>query len=119
MLISEDSDKLDLIDELIDRYGDPPKSVIGLIDVSLLRNKAAKLGITEITQKNAAMQFYTEYLNGAQIAGLSKAYKGKIVFNGTGRSYVAVKISPKVKPFDMMRDTVEIIYENRDNKQSL
>lgn len=119
MLISEDSDKLDLIDELIDRYGDPPKSVIGLIDVSLLRNKAAKLGITEITQKNAAMQFYTEYLNDAQIAGLSKAYKGKIVFNGTGRSYVAVKISPKVKPFDMMRDTVEIIYENRDNKQSL
>lgn len=119
MLISEDTDKLDLIDELIDRYGDPPKSVIGLIDVSLLRNKAAKLGITEITQKNAAMQFYTEYLNSAQIAGLSKAYKGKIVFNGTGRSYVAVKISPKVKPFDMMRDTVEIIYENRDNKQSL
>lgn len=119
MLISEDTDKIDLIDELIDRYGDPPKSVIGLIDVSLLRNKAAKLGITEITQKNAAMQFYTEYLNSAQIAGLSKAYKGKIVFNGTGRSYVAVKISPKVKPFDMMRDTVEIIYENRDNKQSL
>lgn len=119
MLISEDSDKLDLIDELIDRYGDPPKSVIGLIDVSLLRNKAAKLGITEITQKNASMQFYTEYLNSAQIAGLSKAYKGKIVFNGTGKSYVAVKISPKVRPFDMMRDTVEIIYENRDNKHVL
>lgn len=116
MLISEDSDKSDLIDELIDRYGDPPKSVVGLLDVSLLRNKAARLGITEISQKNAAMYFYTEYLNTDQIAGLSKAYKGRIVFNGSGKSYVAVKVSPKIKPFDMMRDTVEIIYENRSKK---
>ena len=33
MIVNEDSDKTDLIDELIDRYGDPPKSVVGLIDV--------------------------------------------------------------------------------------
>ncbi|HOC35230.1 MAG TPA: transcription-repair coupling factor, partial [Ruminococcus flavefaciens] len=49
MLVNEDNDKTDLIDELIDRYGEPPKSVLGLIEVSLLRNKAAHLGITEIS----------------------------------------------------------------------
>ncbi len=114
MLVNEDSDKTDLIDELIDRYGEPPKSVVGLIDVSLLRNKAAKLGITEISQKNGNMYFYTEFLNTNQIAGLSSAYKGRITFNGMGKSYVSVKISPKVRPFDMMRSTVEIIYQNRE-----
>ena len=57
MFITKDEDKLDLIDELIDRYGDPPKSVLGLIEISLLRNKAAHLGITEISQKNAKMYF--------------------------------------------------------------
>ncbi|MBP5582318.1 MAG: transcription-repair coupling factor, partial [Ruminococcus sp.] len=114
MLVNEDSDKSDLIDELIDRYGDPPKSVVGLIDVSLLRNKAAHLGITEISQKNGAMYFYTEYLVPDQIVGLQQAYKGRIAFNGAGKSYVSVKISPKVRPFDMMRDTVEIIYKNRE-----
>ena len=116
MTVSEDSDKTDLIDELIDRYGEPPKSVVGLIDVSLLRNKAARIGITEISQKNGAMYFYTEYLSTGQIAGLSAAYKGRITFNGAGKSYVSVKISPKVRPFDMMRDTVEIIYSNREKK---
>lgn len=114
MLVNTDDDKTDLIDELIDRYGDPPKSVTGLIEVSLLRNKAAHLGITEISQKNGAMYFYTEYLNMEQITALSAAYKGRITFNGSGKSYVSVKISPKVKPFDMMRDAVEIIHNKRD-----
>ncbi len=113
MLVNEDTDKSDLIDELIDRYGDPPRSVLGLIEVSLLRNKAAHLGITEISQKNGSMYFYTEYLSTEQIAGLSKAYKGRITFNGAGKSYISVKIAPKVRPFDMMKDTVEIIYQNR------
>lgn len=113
MLINNDEDKTDLIDELIDRYGEPPESVLGLIEVSLLRNKAAHLGITEISQKNGSMYFYTEYMETQQIAELSKKYKGSITFNGSGKSYISVKISPKSKPFDMMKETVEIIYKNR------
>lgn len=109
MTVNTSGDKEDLIDELIDRYGEPPESVMGLIEVSLLRNKAAHLGITEISQKNSSMYFYTEYLSMEQITALSIKYKGKITFNGSGKSYVSVKISPKTKPFDMMRETVDII----------
>ncbi len=109
MHVTRDEDKLDLIDELIDRYGEPPKSVVGLIEVSLLRNKAAHLGITEISQKNAQMYFYTEYLTIEQIQAMSAAYKGRITFNGSGKSYVSVKIDPKKRPFDMMKDVVGII----------
>ncbi len=113
MLVNEDSDKTDLIDELIDRYGEPPAAVTGLINVSLLRNKAAHLGISEISQKNGSMYFYTEYLNTNQIAALSSAYRGQITFNGAGKSYVSVKLSPKCKPFDMMKDIIEIIFKNK------
>ncbi len=41
----EDADEL--LDEIVDRYGDPPKGVLNLIDIALLRAKAAKAGITE------------------------------------------------------------------------
>lgn len=109
MIVNTSEDKADLIDELIDRYGEPPEAVIGLIEVSLLRNKAAHLGITEISQKNGSVYFYTEYLSAEQITALSMKYKGKITFNGSGKSYVSVKISPKVKLFDMMRETVDTI----------
>lgn len=109
MTITADEDKSDLIDELIDRYGDPPKAVIGLIEVSLLRNKAAHLGITEISQKNGQMYFYTQYLGTSQIAALSAAFKGKITFNGSGKSYVSIKINPKILPFEMMKSVINII----------
>ncbi len=114
MLVNDDSDKMDLQDELLDRYGEPPKSVLGLIEVSLLRNKAAHLGITEISQKNGSMYFYTEYLGSKQIAALSGAYKGKITYNCIGKSYASVKISPKLKPFEMMQNVVELIYRNKE-----
>ena len=45
----EDAD--DLLDEIVDRYGDPPKGVLNLIDVALLRAEAAQLGVTDLTQK--------------------------------------------------------------------
>ena len=51
----EDADEL--LDEIVDRYGDPPKGVLNLIDIALLRAKAAKAGITEISQKQAGILF--------------------------------------------------------------
>lgn len=109
MTVTADDDKYDLIDELIDRYGEPPKSVVGLIDVSLLRNKASHLGITEISQKSGKMYFYTQYLTAEQVAALVSAYKGRITFNGSGKSYVAVKISSSVHPFDLMKKVIDVI----------
>ena len=114
MLITEDNDRMELIDELIDRYGEPPKSVIGLIEVSLLRNKAAHLGITEITQRNGAMYFYIEHPNMQQISALSAAYKGIITFNSISVPYISVKIKPKVRPFDMMKNVVNIMHGNEN-----
>lgn len=48
--IRSQDDAMDVLDELIDRFGEPPASVKGLIDVALIRNTAASLGIYEIKQ---------------------------------------------------------------------
>lgn len=45
----------DLVDELIDRYGEPPRTVNNLISVALLRTEAAQAGITDIDQKNGSL----------------------------------------------------------------
>ena len=55
------------------------------------------------------MYFYTEYLEPEQIAALGKAYKGQITFNGSGKSYVSVKLRPKLRPFELMKQAVGII----------
>ena len=55
--IRSQEDAADLIDEMIDRYGDPPKSVHTLLDVALLRAAAAKAGISDIAQRGDKLRF--------------------------------------------------------------
>jgi len=46
-----------VIDELIDRFGEPPHSVINLIDSVLIRDYAKKLNIIDIAQKGETILF--------------------------------------------------------------
>ena len=55
--IRSQTDADELLDEIVDRYGDPPKGVLNLIDVALLRAKAAPLTITDISQKGQDLLF--------------------------------------------------------------
>ncbi len=55
--IRTNDDASDLMDEMIDRYGEPPKPVLALLDVALLRAAAAKAGVSDITQKKDVLRF--------------------------------------------------------------
>ena len=55
--IRSQADADELLDEIVDRYGDPPRGVLNLIDVALLRAKAAPLAVTDITQKGRDVLF--------------------------------------------------------------
>ena len=81
----EDAD--DLLDEIIDRYGEPPKGVLNLVEIALLRANARKLGITEIRQKAGDVQFVLVNLNFEAITALcaESDYKNRIQFVATAK----------------------------------
>ncbi|MFP4456128.1 MAG: transcription-repair coupling factor [Clostridia bacterium] len=54
--INSENDYLDIVDELIDRYGEPPMSVRNLILVAQIRSMAEKLSVVEIKRKNLTYQ---------------------------------------------------------------
>ena len=56
-LIRTEEEADDLLDEMIDRFGEPPPSVSSLLQVSLLRGEAGAAGITDIAQKNGMLRF--------------------------------------------------------------
>lgn len=76
----EDAD--DLLDEIIDRYGDPPKGVLNLIEVALLRANAQKVSITDIRQKAGDVYFTLANLNLEAISLLCDLpeYKNRVQF---------------------------------------
>ena len=59
-LIRSQADLYDIMDELLDRYGDPPKSVSNLLKISLLRALGSQAGITKIELKGSTTVFYPE-----------------------------------------------------------
>jgi transcription-repair coupling factor (superfamily II helicase) len=76
----EDAD--DLLDEIIDRYGEPPKGVLNLIDIALLRANAKRLAITDIRQKAGDIYFVLADLNLEAITSICSEsdYKSRLQF---------------------------------------
>lgn len=68
--IRTQEDASDLVDELMDRYGDPPQSVYTLLDVALLRADAAEAGISDISQRGDKLKFVVADFAIAAIAKL-------------------------------------------------
>ena len=75
----EDAD--DMTDELIDRFGDPPRTVNNLISVALLRGRAAACGISDITQKGQALTFTLDEFDLEQVSRLAGAFPGQLLFS--------------------------------------
>ena len=81
----EDAD--DLLDEMIDRYGDPPKGVLNLIDIALLRAQAQAVGIQDIRQKAGDVLFAMTQLNFEAVSQLCSDpdYKHRLTFVATAK----------------------------------
>ena len=68
--IRDESEADDLVDELIDRYGEPPRTVNNLISVALLRAAASQAGVTDIAQKKGQLVFTLDQFNLEQFSAL-------------------------------------------------
>lgn len=80
--IRSKDDADELLDEIVDRYGDPPKGVMNLIDVALLRAEAAGCGICDISQKSDQLRFTSVQANFEAVSVMCAEpdYKGRLFF---------------------------------------
>jgi transcription-repair coupling factor (mfd) len=110
--VSTKEESIDLLDEFIDRYGDPPKAIQGLVTVALTRNMAGKAGITEITQRSNALLIYVKTAGMEQVQALVKAFGGRVSVNGSAdKPYIAIKLTKTDRPVEIMQTAVETFYE--------
>ena len=102
----------DLVDELIDRYGDPPRTVNNLISVALLRAAAAGCGITEIAQKGERLNFTLAQVDFAKVSSLcgGAAYRGRLLFSAGENPYLALKVR---KGEDALKLAARLVEEYR------
>lgn len=115
-LIEDEDDADDMTDELIDRYGDPPKCVNTLIQVALLRGEAASAGICEITQKGGRAYFRLSDFDMARISLLYNEgdFKGRIKVEAGTNPSVSIKLTKK----DVIHEATQFIRAYRATEHS-
>ena len=104
-------DAADVLDELIDRYGDPPPSVSDLVNVSLVRVQASTVGVTEVTQKKDTLTLQLESLELPMIRGLLVAFNGRVTAGAGNRPYLSVTLQPDEKPLELLQSILKAMAE--------
>ena len=107
--IENAEDAADVLDELIDRYGDPPRSVQGLVDISLIRVTAAKAGVVEIAQKGNVLMLYSDALGLGQLENLMDKMPGRVSLDLKARPFVALRLNAGEDPLVILRDAVALL----------
>ncbi len=109
--IQTGEDAMDVMDEFIDRFGEPPAAVKGLIDVALLRANAAKLGIYEIKQQNGMILAFVNDLKPEFVSAIGHRMRGRAMISAAKSSpYISVKLQGKA-PVEVIKELITVLSE--------
>ncbi len=104
----EDAD--DLLDEIVDRYGEPPRGVLNLIDIALLRARAREASIKDIRQKAGDVLFTLSNLNFNAVSAICSDpdYKLRVTFLANAKEpTLRLKLAPKVDSLKQSKVFIE------------
>ena len=107
--IREEGDAEDVVDELCDRFGEPPKAVMGLIEISLLRSRASKAGITEITGTPTTTVLHTEKIDMEIAAKLADEFKSAFTLSSSGAPAYIIRLVGGIKPQEVVSRLSKIL----------
>ncbi|MFA6940727.1 MAG: transcription-repair coupling factor [Clostridiaceae bacterium] len=93
--IGSNQDKMDIIDELIDRFSDMPPAVENLIQIAYLKSTANSLGIEEVKQRDReiGLFFPNGYnVNQKLILSIINNKQGRISIKNKPKPYISIDI---------------------------
>ena len=107
--IRSNDDASDLLDELLDRYGEAPKPVLALLDVALLRAAAAGAGVSDVTQKRDVLRFQLAVFRPeavVKVCGLNK-YRQRLTVAAGEDPALTLKLKPGADALESAMELVE------------
>ena len=88
--ISSQDEYDDMLEELMDRFGEPPRSTMNLLLIASLRARAHRVYLTEVTQKEdeILLRLYEKApVDVARIEDFVKKYRGRMTFRTDKQPY--------------------------------
>lgn len=93
--LDDEQEERELIDELIDRFGDVPKPLQNLVEISVIRKKAMNWGIVSIIQNRDEVKIL--WADGYELAlsvieGMVEAYGQRLTLHMTENTGMTIKL---------------------------
>lgn len=108
-LIQTNADRMDVFDELCDRYGDPPIPTVRLLHAALIRSIASKHEMERVVQNGGEIRFFAKKLNIAVFSELFMQFSG-MRFVATGVPFVSYRLKSGEDPMTVA-DKILIKYD--------
>ncbi|MBQ8606287.1 MAG: transcription-repair coupling factor [Clostridia bacterium] len=102
--ITSKADFDDALEELTDRFTSPPESVVNLMRISLIRNMARGLGITDIKQKGANLVFFFKEISVQRVKELISAYRGYLLYTTGDKPYLTLLSKDETPKIDRLEE---------------
>lgn len=117
-MIRDEEDYFDMQDELIDRFGDPPRAAVALLDIALLRACASRCGICEISHKAGSVQFTFQKPDLACAAAVCAMprFKGRILLNAGETPYLFLRLKPTDDVLEACRAVIDAYLEAKGER---
>ena len=108
-LIRTEAEADDLTDELVDRFGDPPKGVNALIHVALLRGEAGRAGIRDVSQKSGCLRFTLAEFDMGRVSALYSRpeYKGRVKVEAGSKPCLSLRLNSRKRILEEARAFVK------------
>ncbi len=109
-LCQNEKDIQGITDEIIDRFGDMPKQIENLLEISRIKQLAKKAFVNKISSKQSGtvFTFENEKFNGDKIIELIKIYGNNIKFSPGIKPMVTLKSNSKTEK-DILNDVKDFL----------
>lgn len=109
-----------IVEELLDRFADPPESVENLLDIALIKRWASDLGFSRIKETKEAIELRYEkfeQFSVEQLKAISEGYSGPLTFDFQKEPRFKIAVSPH-----KLKDTKRLLQlmtqlKNREEKE--
>jgi transcription-repair coupling factor (superfamily II helicase) len=114
-LIETPLDLDDIGDELIDRFGEPPRAADNLLRIALIRAMAQRAGMKKIIQRSGEVQIIPEAADIAIWSELADDFAGRLRFMSGTEAYISLRLKPGENVLDTLTSLFEKYLELEEN----
>ena len=106
-MIRNRDDYYDIIDELVDRYGELPKSAKNLMTIALIRGNAIACGIEAVEQDGTSIKIFPSHIDIDVWSELSDLFDGSLKIVMGSRTYINLYLRKDPKPLELINKIFE------------